>query len=38
MSEKPELLARVLAIHMGRANAREVLATGARFGWQFISA
>jgi menaquinone-9 beta-reductase len=38
MSEKPELLARMLAIHVGRASAREVVATGARFGWQLISA
>jgi flavin-dependent dehydrogenase len=38
MGEKPELFARMLAIHVGRASAREVVATGARFGWQFISA
>jgi menaquinone-9 beta-reductase len=38
MGESPKLFARMLAIHMGRASTRDVVATGAQLGWHFIAA
>lgn len=38
MEAQPELFGRMLAIHLGRANSREILAASAQLGWQFIAA
>jgi flavin-dependent dehydrogenase len=38
LSRNPELFARLLAIHMGRARPGEVFVTGAQLGWQFLAA
>lgn len=37
LSNKPELFARLLAIHVGHAAPGDVLATGAQLGWQFLA-
>jgi len=37
MHDRPELFARMLAIHMGRASSLQIVSTGAHLGWQFIS-
>ena len=38
MNERPELFARMLAVHMGRTGALEVVTAGAQLGWRFIAA
>jgi len=38
MHRRPELFARLLAIHVGDATPKDVLATGAQFSWQFLAA
>ena len=38
MHRRPELFERLLAIHVGDATPKDVLATGARFSWQFLGA
>jgi flavin-dependent dehydrogenase len=37
LSQHPELFARLLAIHVGRATVRDMVAAGAQFGWQFLA-
>jgi flavin-dependent dehydrogenase len=37
LSQHPELFARLLAIHVGRATPRDLFAAGAQFGWQFLA-
>jgi menaquinone-9 beta-reductase len=37
LRRKPELFARLLEIHVGRATTRDVVATGAQLGWQFLA-
>ena len=37
LSKDPELFARLLAIHVGRATAGDVVAAGAHLGWQFLA-
>lgn len=37
LSRNPELFARLLAVHVGRATGREVVATGAALGWQLLT-
>jgi len=37
LSRSPELFARLLAIHVGRATSIDVVATGAQLGWQFVA-
>jgi len=36
LSGKPELFARSLAIHVGWTTTKDVVATGAQLGWQFL--
>jgi flavin-dependent dehydrogenase len=38
MSGKPELFARLLAIHVGQATTGDALMTGAQLGWSFLAA
>lgn len=38
MGRRPELFGKMLAIHGGRSTSVDVFATGARLGWQFITA
>jgi len=38
MSGKPELFARMLAIHVGHATTRDALLTGAQLSWNFLAA
>ena len=38
MSDRQDLFARMLAIHLGRATSREIVAASARLGWQFLAA
>jgi flavin-dependent dehydrogenase len=38
MSVRPELFTRMLAIHLGLASPREVVAASALLGWQFLAA
>jgi flavin-dependent dehydrogenase len=38
MQSRPEIFSRMLAIHVGRSTAGNVLATGAQLGWEFLSA
>jgi flavin-dependent dehydrogenase len=37
LAAQPELFGRVLEVHMGRAEAKDVVATGARVGWEFLT-
>ena len=37
LSAQPELFARLLAIHVGHASTKDVVATGARVGWEFLT-
>lgn len=37
-ARKPELFATFLAFHIGRANAADLVATGAELGWQLFTA
>lgn len=37
LQRKPELFARLLAIHVGQATSREVVSTGAQLSWQFLT-
>lgn len=37
LSRNPQSFARLLAIHVGHATTRDVLATGAQVGWQFLA-
>ena len=36
LSAKPELFARTLAMHVGWSTTKDVVATGAQLGWQFL--
>jgi flavin-dependent dehydrogenase len=38
LSRKPELFARLLAIHVGQATPGEVFSAGAQLGWEFLAA
>ena len=38
MGERPDLFEQMLAIHVGQATSREIVATGAQLGWQFLAA
>lgn len=38
MSRRPELLERMLAIHVGRASSRDILSATAQMTWQFLTA
>lgn len=38
MKRRPELFARLLAVHVGHARPGEVLATGLQLGWRFLGA
>jgi flavin-dependent dehydrogenase len=38
LSRKPELFARLLAIHVGHATPGDVVLTGTQLGWQFLAA
>jgi flavin-dependent dehydrogenase len=38
MQNQPEIFARMLAVHVGRATAGNVVAAGAQLGWEFLSA
>ena len=38
MQRRPELFARLLAIHVGHATPSDVLATSAQLGWRFLTA
>jgi menaquinone-9 beta-reductase len=38
MKRRPELFARLLSIHVGDANPRDVMTVGAQFGWEFLAA
>lgn len=38
MQSRPELFEKLLAIHVGRATPGKVIAAGARFSWQFLTA
>lgn len=37
LQRKPELFARLLAIHVGHATSRDIVSTGAQLGWQFLA-
>jgi menaquinone-9 beta-reductase len=37
LGARPDLFARLLAIHVGRAAAKDVVTTGARVGWEFLT-
>jgi menaquinone-9 beta-reductase len=36
LQRKPEMFARLLAIHVGRASSRDVVCTGAQLGWALL--
>jgi hypothetical protein len=36
LQRKPEMFARLLAIHVGRASSRDVVRTGAQLGWALL--
>lgn len=38
MQSRPEVFARMLAIHVGRATPGNMIAAGAQFSWKFLSA
>lgn len=38
LNQNPELFARLLAIHVGRATASDVVRAGAQLGWQILAA
>jgi menaquinone-9 beta-reductase len=38
MQRTPELFERLLATHVGEGTPKDLLVTGARFGWQFLAA
>jgi flavin-dependent dehydrogenase len=38
LNRRPELFARLLAIHVGQATSGDVFATGAELGWRFLAA
>ena len=38
MQRHPELLERLLAVHVGQATPKHMLAAGAQFGWEFLAA
>lgn len=38
LAARPELFERLLAMHAGQAQPDQILATGARLGWQFLAA
>lgn len=38
MQTRPEIFGRMLAMHAGRGTAGKVVAAGAQFGWEFLSA
>jgi len=38
LAGKPQLFARLLALHSGDAAWEDVLSTGAQFGWRFLAA
>lgn len=37
LANQPELFARLLAVHVGEAATKDVVATGARVGWEFLT-
>jgi flavin-dependent dehydrogenase len=37
LSRNPDLFARLLAVHVGRATGRDVVVTGGALGWQFLT-
>lgn len=37
LSAQPELFARLLAVHAGRAATKDMVATGTRVGWEFLT-
>lgn len=37
MQRRPKLFERLLAVHVGYATPKDVLAVGAQFGWQFLA-
>jgi len=37
LQNSPELFARVLAVHVGKATPRSAIAAGAQLGWQFLA-
>ena len=38
MRRKPELFARLLAVHAGQGTQKDLLAAGAQLGWEFLAA
>jgi flavin-dependent dehydrogenase len=38
LAKRPELFTRLLSIHLGHARPRHILSTGAKLGWQFLTA
>jgi flavin-dependent dehydrogenase len=38
MADNPKLFERLLAIHIGQSTPKNILATGAQLGWQFLAA
>lgn len=38
MQRRPEIFVRMLAVHVGRATAGNVVAAGTQLGWEFLSA